>query len=239
MNQDRRTILLVGPGAVGGTVAAWLADAGHDVTLGVRTPVERLCVLTPSGPLEARLRNVARAEEAGQPEWVLIATKAYDVEGAAAWIAPLAAGGGRFAILQNGVEHVSRFEAIVARERIVPVMVDIPAEREAPGRIRQRGPGVMQVPAGAEGRAFASLFEGTALQVSEVEDFTSALWRKLCLNVAGAVPVLTDEPAAVAWREPAAALMRALVEECVAVGRAEGARLEDNLPETIVRHYRQ
>jgi len=64
------------------------------------------------------------------------------------------------------------------------------------------------------------------------------LWRKLCINVAGAVSALADEPAAIAWREPAAEVMRALVRECAAVGRAEGARLDDSVADAVVDHYR-
>jgi 2-dehydropantoate 2-reductase len=231
-------VLLVGPGAVGGTVAAWLRHAGHDVVLAVRTPFEQLRVETPGPLLEAQPRIISDPSEIGDPEWVLVATKTYDVEAAAHWLRPLTGGSARVAILQNGVEHISRFLPFVPADRLLPVMVDIPAEREAPGRIRQRGKGLMQVPEGATGAAFASLFKPTEIEVAEVTDFTTALWRKLCINVAGAVPVLADEPSAVAWREPGANVMRALVRECIAAGRAEGAKLGDDIADAVVLHYR-
>ena len=231
-------VLLVGPGAVGGTVAAWLDHVGHEVTLGVRTPFGRLLVDTPDVPLEANPSILRDPHAMGAVDWVLVATKTYDVEAAANWLEPFRNSAARVAVLQNGVEHLSRFAPFVPRERLLPVMVDIPAERDAPGRIRQRGKGIMQVPAGTDGQAFARLFDGTAIGVTEVPDFTSALWSKLCINVAGAVPVLADEPSAVARREPAAEVMRGLVHECIAVGRAEGAQLDDEAAETVVRHYR-
>ena len=229
-------ILLIGPGAVGGSVAAWLAHVGHEVTLAVRTPFDRLYVDTPDGPLEASPRIITDLADAGEADWVLVVTKTYDVEGAAQWRA--VKGSPRVAILQNGIEHVSRFSPFVPADRLLPVMVDIPAERDAPGRVRQRGKGIMQVPSGELGEAFVSLFAGTAIDVTQVPDFTTALWRKLCINVAGAVQVLADEPAKVAWREPAADLMRQLVRETIAVGRAEGARLDDSVAEAVVQHYR-
>jgi 2-dehydropantoate 2-reductase len=233
----RTRILLIGPGAVGGVVAAWLDLAGHDVTLGVRTPFRQLRVETPDRLLETTPRIISNPQQAGETDWVLVATKAYDVDGAADWLRSLASGNARVAILQNGVEHVSRFSLFVAEDRLLPVMVDIPAERDAPGQIRQRGKGVMQVPAGPSGADFARLFEGTAIHVTQVDDFTTALWRKLCINVAGAVPVLTGEPSAVARRDPGAEVMRSLVRECIAVGRAQGAQLEDDVAEAVVRHY--
>lgn len=235
---DRKRVLLVGPGAVGGSVAAWLSNAGHEVTLAVRTPFDQLSVETPEGHIHASPRVISDPQMAGEADWLLVATKTYDVDGAAHWLRPFSTGDARVAILQNGVEHLSRFERFVPLDRLLPVMVDLPAERDAPGRIRQRGEGVMQVPAGQMGAAFALLFEDTAITVTEVPDFTTALWRKLCINVAGAVSVLADEPAAIAHRHPAAELMRALVRECIAVGRAEGAELDDETVEAVVQHYR-
>jgi len=140
--------------------------------------------------------------------------------------------------MQNGVEHVARFANYVTPAQILPVMVDIPAERDAPGRIRQRRRGAMLVPAGADGSAFAGFFAGTGIDVAETDDFKSAVWRKLCVNSAGAVMALTLEGNGVAWREPAAGVMRALVSECIAVGRAEGADLDDSLIQSVVQGYR-
>ena len=69
-------------------------------------------------------------------------------------------------------------------------------------------------------------------------DPKTAAWKKLALNCAGAVNALTLQPAGVARREPIADIMRALVAECVAVGRAEGADLPSDLPDSVVEGYR-
>ena len=233
------TIAIVGPGAVGGTVAAWLARAGHAVSLCVRTPFKGLEVETPEGLITASPRQLLGPGEAEPVDWVLVTTKAYDVAGAARWLDRLVGAETRVAVLQNGVEHVARFAGHVPAERILPVMVDIPAERDAPGRIRQRRHGSMVVPAGADGREFAGFFAGTGIDIAETDDFLSAVWRKLCVNSAGAVMALTLEGNGVAWREPAAGVMRALVAETIAVGRAEGAELDDALIESVVRGYRE
>ena len=238
-DQSRQTAAIVGPGSIGGTIAAWLtASDAISVTLCVRTPFDRLVVETPTTRLDVTPRQISRPDAAQPVDWVLIATKTYDVAGTAAWLAQLVGPDTRVAVLQNGVEHVRRFADHVPSDRLLPVMVDIPAERDAPGRIRQRRRGTMEVPAGPAGRAFAALFDRSEIDVSESSDFVTAIWRKLCINSAGAVSVLSNEPGGVARREPAAAIMRALIRECIAVGRAEGADLDDSLIDSIVQGYR-
>ena len=237
MNGSAR-ILLIGPGAIGGSVAAWLTEVGHQVALAARTSFDELRVAVPDGrTLASRPRVVTDPAEVSEADWVLVATKTYDSGAAAEWLRQ--AGNGPVVVLQNGVEHVQRFSEWLPAERILPVMVDIPAERDSPGIIRQRGSGMMRVPEGETGRAFVDLFAGTPLDVAEAADFTTVLWRKLCINVAGAVSAIIDAPGGIAWSEPAAEVMRSLVRECVAVGRAEGAKLDNSEANAVVQHYRK
>ena len=230
-------IAVIGPGAVGGTLAAWLAQA-HDVTLCVRTAFERLQVETPDGLLAATPTVLTDPASAAPVDWVLVTTKTYDAAGAAAWLARLVGPQTRVAVLQNGVEHVERFSPYLPAERITPAVVDIPAERTAPGVIRQRRMGWIKVPAGEAGEAFVALFAHTPIEVATTDDFKTIAWRKLALNCAGAVNALTLKPAGIAQRDDIAAIMKDLVAECVAVGRAEGADLPADLPDEVVAGYR-
>jgi len=229
-------IAVIGPGAIGGTVAAWLAQA-HEVTLCARTPFDALHVETPEGAIEARPHILVDPAAAEPVDWVLVCTKTYDAAGAASWFAGLVGPETRVAVLQNGVEHVARFAPFVAPARIVPAVVDIPAERDGPGRIRQRRSGTIVVPVGAED--FAALFGHCPIAVSTTGDFATVAWRKLALNCAGAVNGLTMKPAGVTHEPGIAELMRGLVAECVAVGRAEGALLDAGLADEVVQHYRE
>lgn len=231
-------IALIGPGAIGGTVAAWLAqNREYDVSVCARTPFERLDIETPEGAITAAPRVLTTPAQAEPVDWVLIATKTYDAEGAAAWLKHVVGPQTRVAVLQNGVEHVDRFAPYAPRACIAPAVVDIPAERIAPGRVRQRRNGSIVVPESLDGRNFVALFAHTPIAVSTTPDWATVAWKKLCLNCAGAVSALTLKPASVSHDPDIAALMRALVEECVAVGRAEGAQLGDDEPERVVRHY--
>jgi len=234
----KTTIALIGPGAIGATVAAWLAQSPDlALTLCARTPVDRLEIETPGGVITAEPEVLTDPAEAEPVDWVLVCTKAYDVAGAAKWLEHLVGPATRVAVLQNGVEHVARFAPFVPVERIVPAVVDISAERSAPGRVLQRMNGTILVPAGADGEAFAALFEHTPIDVRTTVNFTTALFRKLTVNCAGGVCGIVNKPNGIA-REPGIAdFMLALAEECVAVGRAEGATLDDDLAASVVRGY--
>jgi 2-dehydropantoate 2-reductase len=233
------SIALIGPGAVGGTVAAWLAQHPDlSVAVCARTPFERLEIGTPGGAISATPKVFTDPSQASPVDWVLIATKTYDTASAEGWLDALVGPTTRLAVLRNGVEHLEPFLDRLSAERIVPAVVDIPAERVAPGRITQRRDGSIKVPDDAAGRDFVALFAHTPIAVSTTPDFKTEAWKKLALNCAGAVNALVLKPGVVAHDEPVAEVMRTLVRECVAVGRAEGADLADDLPDTVIANYR-
>ena len=225
---------------MGGVIAGSLTQrGGHELTLCARRPLGEVSVELSTGTVKLTPKILTDPAQ-GQPvDWVLVTTKAYDAAGAAKWFPSLVGPQTLVAIVQNGVEHRERFAPFLDAEKILPVMIDCPAERPAPGRIIQRGAGRMAVPAGAEGARFAELFSGTALDVTQAVDFKSAIWHKLCLNSAGIISALLLKPAGVMRDETVAILARELVRECIAVGRAEGAVLADSLLDSVMESYRK
>ncbi len=118
---------------------------------------------------------------------------------------------------------------------MLPVVVELPAERTAPGRIRMRGGGRLTVPEGPNAGAFAALFAGGALAVERAADFASVAWRKLCLNAAsGALTALTGRTVEVLHEPGMAELARGIILECCAVARAEGAALPDSVADEVL-----
>jgi 2-dehydropantoate 2-reductase len=230
---------IVGVGAIGGVTAALLQQAGgHKLLLCTRRPLSELSVDTPDGNVNVEATFVTNPSEAFEVDWVIVATKAYDVVGAAKWLERLCAKGASVAVLQNGVEHRERFEPYIAKEKILPVMVDCPAERQAPDRVRQRGVMHLKVPDCAIGRDFVKLFAGTPADATVVPDFQSVVWRKLCFNSAGVLSALLLQPARVVREEALGDVALQIIRECAAVARAEGAQLEDDVAEVVLAAQR-
>jgi len=234
------TLAIVGPGAIGCTLAAWLSqDPRCQVTIAARTAFSRIELKTPSGEtIIATPRVILKPEEGKPVDWILVTTKTYDAANAAAWFNSLCGPTTRVAVLQNGVEHVERFTPFLSPEVILPIVIDCPAERFGPGKVTQRRAGWMAIPESPAGRTFAALFSHTPLETRLITDFKTEAWKKLCVNSAGALSAILLQPAAISHRASIAECMRGIVRECVAVGRAEGATLEDDLPDTIVAGYR-
>jgi 2-dehydropantoate 2-reductase len=197
-----------------------------------------LSVETQDGVVNVRATFVTEPPEAFDVDWVLVATKAYDVVGTAKWLERLCSKGAPVAVLQNGVEHRERFASYLAMEKILPVMVDCPAERQSPDRVRQRGLMHLKVPDCAIGRDFVELFAGTPTDASVVADFLSVVWRKLCFNSAGVLSALLLEPAGVVRGDALGEVALQIIRECAAVARAEGAQLEENVADVVLAAQR-
>jgi 2-dehydropantoate 2-reductase len=233
-----KRIAVIGPGAIGRTVIVRLAQAAeHSVIVCARSAVPQFTLETQEGKWTVTPEVLTSPREARSVDWVLVATKTYDAPAAASWFGNLMGPETRLAVLQNGVEHITRFAPYFPETRIVPVIVDMPVERDAPGYFRQRRAGRLTVPANAHGEEFARLFRATGIEVILTSDFQTEVWRKLAINCAGAVSALTLKPASISQRPPIADIMRSLVRECVAVSRAEGAFLDDSLAEFVVERY--
>jgi 2-dehydropantoate 2-reductase len=233
-------IALIGPGAIGGSLAAHLiASDKHDIALAARTPFRRLTLELEDGSMLASEPKLLSREAVEEPfDWVFIATKAYDVAGTAAWLRTLVGPATRVAVIQNGVEHRERFREHVPVERLLPVMIDLPAERSGAGVIRQRRVGVVRVPDEPMGREFVALFGSTLIDAQVTGDFTTVAWHKLGINAPGAINAILDLPNRIVLDPEIGGLMRGMILEVILVGRAEGAKLEDRVADEIIAMMR-
>jgi len=231
-------IAVVGVGAIGGAIAADLADLDrHEMQLCTRTAFAALEVEHTAGTSVVQAPAVTNPESAKPADWILLATKAHQSEAARPFLEALCQPHSVVVVLQNGVDHEERITPLVPTGvQVLQVVVALPAEKLAPGRIEQSRAGRLVVPENDAGRAFEQLFEGARTQVVVSEDFVTQAWWKLLSNAAlGGVCVLSLRENSVARDPEVRALIIDLMREVVEVARAEGAKLPDDAPEKTLK----
>jgi 2-dehydropantoate 2-reductase len=228
----RSTVAVVGLGSIGGIVVGCLRDADrHDVIVCTRKPIERLVLERPEGAVDVSLHALHDPARAQRVDWVLLCTKGHQTQSATPWLGRLCDSATRVAVLQNGIGHIARISPLVAGAAVIPAIVYCNGERLGPDcvRLRHAGQHDLAVADDGDGEAFAQLFHDTPLRVLLSSDFATLAWRKLLINaVANPVTALTLQRQAVFRRADVHALCIAILDEAVAVARADGARLADD-----------
>jgi 2-dehydropantoate 2-reductase len=237
-SKDRSTVAVVGLGSIGGGIAGSLCAAGrHDVVACTRRPLERLIVERAEGIADVPLRTLTYPAKAEPVGWVLLCTKAHETASTTEWLSRLCNRSTRVAVLQNGIDHAARVKPLIGDATVVPALVYYNGERLAADRVRIRYAGEydLVVSDDAGGRAFVQLLDGTPLRVVISSDFTTLKWRKLLINaVANPITALTLRRQEVLRRDDIRALCLAILNEAVAVGRADGACLAaDEATQTV------
>ncbi|CAB3731439.1 oxidoreductase [Achromobacter piechaudii] len=231
-------IAIVGPGAIGTTVAAALHAAGRSALLCGRTPREQLTlqdgdrrVVVP-GPVQTDPKRIDRTVGL-----VFLAVKATQTDTASEWLAALCRPETVVCVLQNGVEQIEAVAAHAPRARIIPAVVWFPAQAQADGSVRLRGDARLSLPDTPASRVVAEALAGSQCAVEITADFLSVAWRKLLQNAVAGLMALTHRRAGMFARPDIAELSLAYLQECLAVARAEGARLGDETPQEILAKF--
>ncbi|MFE6257252.1 ketopantoate reductase family protein [Agromyces sp. NPDC057865] len=223
---------IIGAGALGGTFAALLARAGHDVEVTARgaglEAIRADGIRLSGGYGDVHARVAAVEVLTVRPDLVLLCTKAQD--------APLALGrhaelidGVPVVVVQNGLDGVQTAERFLPHSTCVGVLSIIAANYTEPGRVRVtttaasylgRGDGA----ADDESRRIAAILS-EAVPVVAIDDFRGAQWTKLVVNMLNAVPAIVGRSVQEVLhdrrlRRVVAASMR----ETVRVGMARGIR---------------
>lgn len=229
-------IAVVGVGAIGSIYGARLcALERHEVDLCVRQTFEKFRIETPTGVIEAPAHCLTAPEEAKPVEWVLLAVKSHQIKDVAPWLRVLVGPGTVIAVLQNGVEHIKNVTPYAHGAEVLPAVVQCPADRLAPGHVVQNAMAGLIVPDNEAGRGLAGLFEESDIEVELTPDIVTALWRKLCGNIArNPATALTNRGRGVVKDPGVAEVCRTLVLECAKAGRAEGADLPESFIEKVV-----
>ncbi|MGO9748900.1 MAG: oxidoreductase [Mycobacterium sp.] len=235
------TVALVGPGAVGTTVAALLHRAGHSVLLCGRTPRESI-ELRPDGADPIVVPGPVLTDPAqvtGRVDVVMLAVKATHNHEAGGWLNRLCDEHTIVAVLQNGVEQVEQVQPHCPSSAVIPGIVWYSAETQPEGWVRLRGEAALVLPSGPAAQAVAELLRVAGCRADCDPDIVTAAWRKLLTNALAGLMALSGRRSGMFRRDDVAALSRRYVAECLAVARAEGARLGDDVGDELADLFRR
>jgi 2-dehydropantoate 2-reductase len=135
------SIVIWGAGAIGGTIGAYLARAGHDVLFVDVVPEHVAAIeagkLRIEGPVDAFTTGGSAATPdrvTGRHRLILLAVKAHHTEAATRALAPHLADDGAVVSCQNGLNELVIAD-IVGRGRTIGAFVNFGADYQEPGRI--------------------------------------------------------------------------------------------------------
>jgi len=233
--ENLTSVAVVGPGAIGTTIAAVLHEVGRTPLLCGRTFRDHLTLqegdrlISIPGPVQTDPGQIDHTVDL-----VFLAVKTTQTEAAAGWLAALVGPQTVVCVLQNGVEQRETIAPHCPRGQVVPAVVWFPAQAQADGSVRLRGDARLSLLDTPASRVIAEALQGTRCFVELAADFRSLAWRKLLQNAAAGLMALTHRRAGMFSRSDISRLTLDYLQECLVVARAEGAELDDEVPQAIL-----
>jgi len=191
-------IAVIGTGAIGGTVAALLHSAGHEVEVTARRAglaAIRADGIRLDGAWGEHRARVAAAERLdGRPELAFICTKAQDAE-AAITDNRNVLDGIPVVIVQNGLDGLDAAIRLLPGSNCVGALALYAAQHVEPGHVTVTAAGPTYLGAGSgEPAPTADRLAGildAAMPARATRNFVGCQWSKLVINMVNAVPAAT------------------------------------------------
>ncbi|MEY2574098.1 MAG: 2-dehydropantoate 2-reductase [Verrucomicrobiota bacterium] len=237
-------IAVIGAGAVGGYFGGRLAADGNDVVFVVRGKTlealraRQLRVDSIDGNFEVKVQATDKPAEVDAIDVVLVAVKAWQVPEAAAAIQRMPARDSIIIPLQNGMEAPADLAAVLGPGRVAGGLCRIVAKAIAPGHVDHFGaaPSIAfgelePLPNRGRLEKLRDAFAAAGVRCDVPRDIARAMWEKfLFITPWGSLGAVTRLPVGPlrSAAESRARLVAAL-SEVVAIGRAEGTDLGDEI----------
>ena len=237
---ENLTIALIGPGAIGTTIAAALHEVDRAPLLCGRTAHSQLTLRHDEGEIIVPGPVLTDPATIRQPvDLLFVAVKTTQVTESAAWLAALCDENTVVCALQNGVEQKEQLAPLVNGATVLPSVVWFPAQREPDASVWLRAKPRLTLPDVPQAQRVVEALSGTRCAVDLSADFLSIAWRKLLQNAAAGLMVLANRRAGMFSRDDITDLALGYLRECLAVARAEGAVLNDDVPQEIVGNFQR
>ncbi|MPW21451.1 2-dehydropantoate 2-reductase [Paraburkholderia sp. CNPSo 3157] len=244
-------VAVMGAGAVGCYYGGMLARAGHEVVL-IGRPQHVDAIARRGLRLETQafdehipLAASTNASAVQGAKLVLFCVKSTDTHSAAVAIKPFLAPDTLVLSLQNGVENADEVRSVVPQE-VAAAVVYVATEMAGPGHARHHGRGELVIEPSQAGAEVVQALIAAGVPTEISDNVRGALWAKLILNCAyNALSAITQLPyGQLVQGEGVKAVMRDIVDECLAVAKADGITVPGDvdaavrmIAETMPRQY--
>jgi 2-dehydropantoate 2-reductase len=232
------TVAILGPGGVGGFLAAAIAQTGEPVTVIAREPTAEKLAARPIALSSVRLGEIAVSVSVQtvleQPVDVLfVATKA---TGLADGLRRIETQPGLVVPLLNGLDHLPLMRAHFSR--VCAATIRIESSSSEPGKVIHTSP-FLRIDLAADDPALAArlpeiarLLEHAQVPARIERSEAQAMWSKLVrLNALALTTSATDRPIGFVRSDPQwRPKLESAIDEGIAVARAEGADLDRSTP---------
>lgn len=244
MANDELTVAILGPGGVGGLLAALLAKAGNRVicvageetvrTLradGIRVRSAQFGDFTATVEADTELREPV--------DVCLVTVKHTALEAALERVPPAVLGDGLLVPLLNGVEHPDLLRTRYGADRVAPAVIRVESTRTAPGVIEHGSPfAEIDLTGDLVPRARLDLLAETLAaagpSVRVLAEESAVLWAKMSFLAPFALLTTRYSVPLGDIRTEHRAELMALVEETAAVSRASGGPAD--MAQTLARY---
>lgn len=230
-------VAVLGPGGVGGLLAALLARRGDQVTCLARPATAAHLAangleLRSAAFGDARVAVEAASRLEHPVDALLVTVKAAQLEAAVEAVPADALGDGLVVPFLNGIDHVAWLRGRYPPDQVVAGTIRVESTRVAPGVIEHASPfAVVELAAGKAPRGrveeLAARLAETGLDVTVRDDEATTLWSKLAVLAPIALVTTSAEASfgearAGRWEEAVA-----VAHEIVAAARADGVELDE------------
>jgi 2-dehydropantoate 2-reductase len=235
-------VAVMGAGAVGCYYGGMLARAGHEVVLIARPrhveAIQRDGLRLDTQHFDEYVRVAAStdASAVSGAKLVLFCVKSTDTDAAARSLAPYLERDALIVSLQNGVENAERLRELLPQEAAAAV-VYVASEMAGAGHVKHHGRGELVIEPSSASEEVARVIAAAGVPTEISDNVRGALWAKLVLNCAyNALSALSRLPyGKLVQGEGVTRAMRDVVEECLAVAKADGVTLPGDVDASVRR----
>lgn len=229
-------VSVIGAGGIGSAIAAYLARAGHDVTLVFKLKEEANAVrahglrLTGVQTFTAQVNAVEWPTPIPPSDLLIVAVKAYDTREALRSASGVPVNMALSA--QNGLQKEEALQELLGQERVIGAVIEVTAMNQGGGSIFNPDIslshiGELQGNVSFRVRELAQIFTEAGIPTNPATEIRSIEWTKACQWIATSLlsvmsgysyPLIFSTD----WLSP---LFVEIVRECVAVACADGAHV--------------